>query len=68
MVYVSPAYERFWGGDAEKLINNHFDWLTIVSPEDRARVENLFLIGLDGNSLDIEYRVIGSNGWGSMGS
>ena len=57
MVYVSPAYERLWGGDAKKLINNHFDWLTVVVPEDRSRVENLFLKRLDGTSLDTEYRV-----------
>ena len=61
MVYVSPAYERLWGGNAQKLLNNPFDWLSIVSPEDRVRVENLFLKRLDGASLDIEYRVIGPN-------
>ncbi|MEX0830014.1 MAG: PAS domain-containing protein, partial [Nitrospirales bacterium] len=61
MVYVSPAYERLWGGNAQKLMNNPFDWLSIVVPEDRGRVENLFLRRLDGKSLDIEYRVIGSN-------
>ncbi len=60
MVYVSPAYERLWGGNAQKLMKNPFDWLSIVAPEDRARVENLFLKRLDGKSLDIEYRVIGS--------
>jgi PAS domain S-box-containing protein len=61
IVYVSPAYERLWGGNAQKLMNNPFDWLSIVLPEDRARVENLFLKRLDGASLDIEYRVIGPN-------
>ncbi|TFG64719.1 MAG: PAS domain S-box protein, partial [Nitrospirales bacterium] len=61
MVYVSPAYERLWGGNAQKLMNNPFDWLSIVAPEDRGRVENLFLRRLDGKSLDIEYRVIGSD-------
>jgi PAS domain S-box-containing protein len=61
IVYVSPAYERFWGGNAQKLLNNPFNWLTIVAPEDRARVENLFLNRLDEKSLDIEYRVLGPN-------
>ncbi len=61
IVYVSPAYERLWGGDSQKLMNNPFDWLSLVLPEDRARVENLFLKRLDGASLDIEYRVIGPN-------
>ena len=67
IVYVSPAYERLWGGNAQKLMNNPFDWLSIVSPEDRARVENLFLKRLDGASLDIEYRVIGSQRGNSVG-
>jgi PAS domain S-box-containing protein len=61
IVYVSPAYERLWGGNTQKLMSNPFDWLSIVSPEDRARVENLFLKRLDGTSLEIEYRVIGLN-------
>jgi PAS domain S-box-containing protein len=61
MVYVSPAYERLWGGNIQKLMNNPFNWLTIVSPEDRARVENLFLKHLNGKTLDVEYRVIGPN-------
>jgi PAS domain S-box-containing protein len=58
MIYVSPAYERLWGGNPQKLINNPFDWLTVVSQEDRARVENLFLKRIDGKSLDIEYRIV----------
>ena len=61
IVYVSPAYERLWGGNAQKLMNNPFDWLSIVSPEDRVRVENLFLKRLDAKSLDIEYRIIAKN-------
>jgi len=58
MVYVSPAYERLWGGNSQKLMNNPFDWLTVVFQEDRARVENLFLKRIDGKSLDIEYRIV----------
>jgi PAS domain S-box-containing protein len=58
MVYVSPAYERLWGGNPQKLMNNPFDWLTVVSQEDRVRVENLFLKRIDGKSLDIEYRIV----------
>jgi PAS domain S-box-containing protein len=61
IVYVSSAYERLWGGNIQKLLSNPFDWLSIVSPEDRTKVENLFLKRLDGASLDIEYRVIGPN-------
>jgi PAS domain S-box-containing protein len=61
IVYVSPAYERLWGGNVQKLLSNPFDWLSIVSPEDRTQVENLFLKRLDGASLDIEYRIIGPN-------
>lgn len=58
MVYVSSAYERLWGGNPQKLMNNPFNWLTVVFPEDRPRVENLFLKRIDGKSLDIEYRIV----------
>ncbi len=61
IVYVSPAYERLWGGDAEKLLNNPFDWLTVVAPQDRTRVENLFLRRIDRKKLDIEYRIVTNN-------
>ena len=61
VVYVSPAYERLWGGDEKKLLNNPFDWLRVVYPEDRTRVENLFLKRLDAKRLDIEYRIITEN-------
>lgn len=61
IVYVSPAYERLWGGDEKNLINNPFDWLRVVSPEDRTRVEHLFLNRLNGKGLDIEYRIIAKN-------
>jgi PAS domain S-box-containing protein len=58
MVYVSPAYERLWGGNPQKLMSNPFDWLTVVSQEDRVRVETLFLNRIDGKSLEIEYRIV----------
>ncbi len=61
IVYVSPAYARLWGGDEKKLLKNPVDWLRVVSPEDRRRVEHLFLRHMNGKSLDIEYRIIGKN-------
>ena len=57
IVYISPAYEKLWGGNAQQLLKNPNDWLTLVVPEDRGRVENLFLKRLDKKSLDIEYRM-----------
>ncbi|WP_342348321.1 PAS domain-containing protein [uncultured Nitrospira sp.] len=58
IVYVSPAYKRLWGGDPQKLMNNPFDWLTIVFQEDQSKVENLFLKRIDAKGLDIEYRIV----------
>ena len=58
VAYVSPAYERLWGGDAQRLMRNPFDWLTLVVPEDRSRVEDSFFRRLDHESLDIEYRIL----------
>lgn len=57
IIYVSPAYEKLWGGNSQKLMNNPFDWLTMVVPDDRRRVENLFLKRMGLKSLDIEYRI-----------
>ncbi len=57
IIYVSPAYEKLWGGNSQMLMNNPFDWLTMVVPEDRGRVENLFLKRMGLKSLDIEYRI-----------
>ncbi len=58
IVYVSPAYERLWGGDAEKLLKNPVEWLTVVVPEDRAMVEELFLQQIEQTKLDVEYRIL----------
>ncbi len=58
MIYVSPAYERLWGGDIPKLMENPFDWLTVVLPEDRGKVESLFLNRMDGNTHEVEYRIL----------
>ena len=57
IIYVSPAYERLWGGNSQRLMNNPFDWLTMVVPEDRGRVEGVFFEQVDLNGLDIEYRI-----------
>jgi PAS domain S-box-containing protein len=61
MIYVSPAYERLWGGNSQTLMNNPFNWLTVVFQEDRNKVETFFLKRLDGKSLDIEYRIVTHN-------
>ncbi len=36
--YVSPAYERIWGCDAESLYQHGMAWFDAVVPEDRAAV------------------------------
>ncbi len=59
MVYVSPAYQRLWGGDPDRLMNNPFDWLTVVVPEDRRKVEEQFLKRMSRESVDLEFRVVG---------
>jgi len=58
MVYVSPAYERRWGGNGTLLLENPFTWLTLVIPEDRRRAEHLFLKQIAGEGLDVEYRIV----------
>jgi PAS domain S-box-containing protein len=58
IIYVSPAYNRLWGGDPQKLMDNPFHWLAIVFQEDQAKVEHLFLKRIDAKALDIEYRIV----------
>jgi two-component system, cell cycle sensor histidine kinase and response regulator CckA len=58
MLYVSPAYERIWGGSCESLYANFMEWIEAIHPEDRQRIQtNFFEQSLLGN-YDQEYRVI----------
>ncbi len=64
VLYVSPAFERFWGISAQALYNNPELWIHAVHTEDRARVERLFLSWVAGerDAFDVEYRVQGHDG------
>ena len=61
IIYVSPAYERLWGGKSSQLLQNPFAWLALVVPDDRNRVEHLFIRRIGGDGLDIEYRIFNAN-------
>ena len=63
--YVSPAYERNWGLNAEELYSNPRVWLEVVHPEDREQVISDIPVNLSdiGTCVDFnEYRVIKPNG------
>ncbi len=56
MVYVSPAYERVFGQPRETLARDPMAWLTMVHPEDQARVREAVAHQVSGG-FDLEYRV-----------
>ncbi|MDB5964046.1 MAG: domain S-box protein, partial [Polaromonas sp.] len=39
--YTNPAFEAFWGTDAETLADRPWQWLEQVDPADRSRVQQL---------------------------
>jgi two-component system, cell cycle sensor histidine kinase and response regulator CckA len=66
MLYVSPAFDRIWGGSSEKLYADFGEWIEAIIPEDRQRIQtNFFEHSLLGN-YDEEYRIMrpdGSTRW-----
>ncbi len=58
ILYVNPAYERVWGYSREHLYRDSVAMLEAVHPEDRARVEAVFLSGAFGDgTADETFRI-----------
>ena len=59
VLYVSPAYERVWGGSQERIYRDPRAWRENVHPDDRAEVDRVFDDMLAGRcrSLEAVYRV-----------
>lgn len=65
-LYISPAYEKFWGCGKETIDENLAVRLKTVHPEDRARVRAAFRRIKKTGSYHEEYRIIrpdGKVGW-----
>lgn len=62
VLYVSPAYERVWQRNCQSLYQNHSSWLDAIHPDDRLRLETVFIdIGRTGK-YDDKYRIIRPDG------
>jgi PAS domain S-box-containing protein len=62
--YVSPAVEKITGRAPEYFANGQSQWLSLVHPEDRDRLEKSFAQSAAGtwNEIGEEYRVVLPNG------
>ncbi len=62
MLYVSPAYERIWGGSCEGLYADFMAWLDAIHPEDRDRIQTSFFEQALLGHYDEEYRIVRPDG------
>ena len=60
--YVSPAYEQIWGRSCQSLYEHPKSFFDAVHPEDRERVKQAKAALDEGKVMDVEYRVITSEG------
>ena len=60
--YVSPAYDLIWGRSRQALYEDPAAWTEAIHQKDRERVKDMFSHCLQGNNLDIEYRVVRPDG------
>ena len=60
--YVSPAYDLIWGRSRQALYEDPSAWIEAIHERDRERVKDIFSHCLQGNNLDMEYRVVRPDG------
>jgi PAS domain S-box-containing protein len=58
MTYISPAYDEIWGRPGKELYENPAAWMNAIHPHDQERVRVAFGELLQGNMMDMEYRVV----------
>jgi PAS domain S-box-containing protein len=56
--YVSPAYQRLWGLNPQKLYDDYRVWIDSIDPEDREATEKAFQEQAVAGKFDREYRLI----------
>lgn len=65
ILYISPSYEKIWGGSREDLYKQPKSWIDAIHPDDRKRAINHIFIDQKVISHDdpgIEYRIIKPDG------
>jgi PAS domain S-box-containing protein len=63
--FVNAAYEDVYGGSIQTLYDDPASFLTTVHPDDVPRVEEAMAVLSTGESVNTEYRVDRSNGYGT---
>ncbi|HLO86043.1 MAG TPA: PAS domain S-box protein, partial [Nostocaceae cyanobacterium] len=61
-IYVNPAYEKIWGRSCQSLQDKPDSWVEAIHPEDRDRVLSTLEQLKQGQSTDVEYRIIRPDG------
>ncbi|MBD1858671.1 MULTISPECIES: PAS domain-containing protein [Leptolyngbya] len=56
--YVSPAYERLWGLDPQKLYESQQSWIDYIHPDDREVTDRAFHEKSPLGQFDQEYRIV----------
>ncbi|MGA9672077.1 MAG: PAS domain S-box protein [Terracidiphilus sp.] len=56
-LYVSPAYEQIWGRSMESIYGNPESWREAVHPDDREQSDYMAAHQLEGEPVDVEYRI-----------
>ena len=57
VLYVSPAYQKIWGGSPAELYANPRLWVAAIHPEDRAKFQRDLAALANGASVAMEYRI-----------
>lgn len=60
--YISPAYEKVWGRSCQSLYEHPQSWFDAILPEDRAIVISKRNQQITGESVDVEYRILHTDG------
>jgi len=62
MLYISPAYEKIWGGTCGSLYHSPQSWLEAIHPEDRARIIEAATTKQERGDYDETYRIVRPDG------
>ena len=62
LTYISPAYDEIWGRSGQALYENPAAWIDAIHEDERERIRTAFGRVLQGNLMDMEYRVVRPDG------
>ena len=62
ITYISPAYDTIWGRSRQALYEDPGLWIAAIHQDDRERIATLYGHSLQGNQIDMEFRVVRPDG------